>query len=431
MDDYGDYGKSSFIPMFFHNQYNDEDYDIFEDIWSNSLAGDVLDTRLMYAMGEGIKPTFKLRRPRKAGDDKAQAKLLEKYEPLLDELIEIDEKPKMNFNENVHDSATQAKVFGRSILAFEPGEGKPPQALKPIHPRLLGRVFIHQSDWTLSSVYTNTKLQQLTRDDEMIYFVNKRNSPRLRTMWYGYSDFQRIAGQARALREITEFDIVEIVKSMFAGYGIVLVDQENLKEEEKEDDLNSILRNLKPGTFSAITKQGEKGVEFEQFKFETDIAGIGILIDKCERMIIGHGQVPGAVLGREEDSNMATMYGKMRMFLQGPVRTDRRWIGKTVAIPWYENNLRYLDRDALEIVKVVPEFENLPVDAWMETIDGLMKLKKLIPGLPDAEILRMADLSHLQNKIEENASLSPETLRTIVQETESMELKDKLKHLLQ
>ena len=430
MDDYGDYGKSSFIPMFFHNQYNDEDYDIFEDIWSHSLAGDVLDTRIMYAMGEGIKPTFKLRRPRKAGDEDAQNKLLEKYEPLLDELIEIDEKPKMNFNENVHDSAIQAKVFGRSILAFEPGEGKPPQALKPIHPRLLGRVFIHQSDWTLSSVYTNMKLQQLTRADEMIYFVNKKNSPRLRTMWYGYSDFQRVAGQARALREITEFDILEITKSMFAGYGVVTVDQEDLKEEDREDDLNSILRNLKPGAFSAITKQGEKGVEFQQFKFDTDITGIASLIDKCERMIIGHGQVPGAVLGREEDSNMATLYGKMRMFLQGPVRVDRRWIGRTVAIPWYENNLKYLDRDALEIVKVVPEFENLPVDAWMETIDGLMKLKKLIPGLPDTEILRMADLSHLINKIEDTG-MSPETLKTIVQETESMELKDKLQHMLQ
>ena len=430
MDDYGDYGKSSFVPTFFHNQYNDDDYDIFEDIWSHGLPGDVLDTRIMYAMGEGIKPTFKLRRPRKAGDEKAQEKLLEKYESLLDELTEIDENPKMNFNENVSDSAVQAKVFGRSVLAFEPGEGKPPQALKPIHPRFLGRTFIHQSDWSLSSVYTNTKLKQLTSADEMIYFVNKKNSPRFRTMHYGYSDFQRIAGQARALREITEYDIVEITKSMFAGYGIVLVDQENLSDDQKEDDLNSVLRNLRAGGFSAISKQGEKGVEFEQFKFETDIQGIGTLIDKCERMIIGHGQVPGAVLGREEDSNMATMYGKMRMFLQGPVRADRKWIGKTVAIPWYENNLKYIDRDALDIVKVVPEFENLPVDAWMETIDGLMKLKKLIPGLPDAEILRMADLSHLQNKIEDTG-LTPETLKEIGKETESMDLKDKLQHLLQ
>ena len=430
MDEYGTYGDSSFMPRFDHSRYNDDDLDIFEDIWAHSLAGDVVDTRMMYAMGEGIKPTFKLRRPRKAGDEEAQEKLLEKYEPLLDELIEIDEKPKMNFNENVNDAAIQAKVFGRSVLAFEPGEGKPPNAIKPIHPRMLGRVFLHQSDWTMSSVYINTKIKQLAHSDEMIYFVNKRNSPLLRNLHYGYSDFQRVVGQARALREITEYDIVEIVKTMFAGYGVILVDQENLEEGEKEDDLNTIMRNLRSGGFSAISKQGEKGVEFQQFKFETDIAGLGTLIDKCERMIIGHGQVPGAILGREEESNMATMYGKMRMFLQGPVRADRKWIGKTVAEPWYENNLSYIDRDALEIVKVVPEFENLPVDAWMETIDGLMKLKKLIPGLPDTEILRMADLSHLQNKIGDTG-MSPDTLREIVKETESMDLKDKLQHMLQ
>lgn len=425
MDEFGTYGDSSFVPMFFHNQYNDEDYDVFEDLWSHSLAGDVLDTRIMYAMGEGIKPTFKLRRPRKAGDEDAQAKLLEKYEPLLDELMLIDEKPKMDFNQNVHDCAIQAKVFGRSVLAFEPGEGKPPAALKPIHARMLGKVFVHQDDWSLSSVYTQMKLKQLTYADDMIYFVNKKNSPRLRTLWYGYSDFQRIAGQARALREITEYDIIEIAKSMFAGYGVVLVDQENLNEEEKEDDLNSVLRNLRPGGFSAITKQGEKSVEFQQFKFETDLTGIGTLIDKCERMIIGHGQVPGAILGREEESNMATMYGKMRMFLQGPVRADRKWIGNTVAIPWYERNLSYLDRSALEMVKVVPEFENLPVDAWMETIDGLMKLKQLIPGLPDVEILRMADLSHLQNKIQD-VGMNNETLKSVAQDTENNDLKNKI-----
>ncbi len=419
------------MPVFFHEHYNEEDLDIFEDIWANTLAGDVLDARAMHAMGEGIRPTFKLLRPRQIGDEDAQQKELEKYEPLLDELEIIDDKPRINFNENLHDSMLQAKVFGRAVLAFEPGEGKPPLSLKPIHPRHLGRVFIRQSDWSLSSVHTQTKLKQKTSEDEMIYLCNKRNSPRFNNMHYGYSDLQRVAGQSMALREITEFDIREIVKSMFAGYGIITVDQENLSEDEKRIDQRRILQNLKPGTFTVIGKQGDKDIDFNQFKFETDLSGLGILIDKCERMIIGHGQVPGALLGREEDSNMATLYGKIRMFLHGPVRSDRRWLANTVGKQWYESNLKFIDKDALKVVKVVPEFESLPMDAWMETIDGLMKLKKLVPGLPDEEILRLADLSHLANKINDDGTvMNPETLKQIVQETESMDLKDKLQHLL-
>ena len=473
-DEYGSYGDSSFMPITFNQHYNDEDQDLFEDLWSHTLAGDVVDARIMHAMGENIKPTFQLIRPKKAGDDKAQEKLLEKYEPLLDELILIDEKPKINFFDNLFDSATQAKVGGRSVLAFEPGKGKPVDALKPIHPRDLGRVYVKQADWSLSSVVTHTKHNQKTYDDEMIYLVNKRNSPRYRSLHYGYSDFQRIAGQARALREITEFDIIEIVKSMFAGYGVVLVDQENIPEGEKTEDLNTVLRNLKPGAFSAITKQGEKGVEFEQFKFETDIMGLGTLIDKCERMIIGHGQVPGPILGREEDSNMATLYQKTRMFMQGPVRADRKWLGSMVGPQWYEKNLMHIDREALSIVKVVPEFESLPVDSWIETIEGLTKLKQLIPGLPDDEILRMADLAHLANKIQEvpqqndpqnmmgagpgikpggkminpksddannnnnnndkllkQLGLNKQALKAVMQETENKELKSKLQSILQ
>ena len=425
---------SSYIPVWWHNAYNEEDLDTFEDMWAHTLAGQVIDTRILYAMGEGIRPTFKLLRPHKVGDEKAQQKELAKYDEYIDELILFDKRPKNDFFRNVFNASVQAKVFGRSALALEPGldENRKIQettAVKPIHPRFLGRVYTHNDDWSLSSVQAFLKKKQLIYDEEMIYFVNRRDTPRFRTMWYGYSELQRVAGQSRALREITEVDIIEIVKGMFAGYGIILVDQHDLPDTEKEADLDSIIRNLKPGQFTALTKQGEKGTEFHQFDFKADITGIANIIDKCERMIIGNGQVPGPLLGRETESNMATMYGKIRMFMDGPVRVDRRWIAETVAHKWYERNLQYIAPEILEHVEVVPEFLNLPVNAWTETIDGLMKLRQMIPELPIEEIMRLAGLEHLAPKLEKDG-LTSETMRMVGKEAEDKALANKIQSFI-
>ena len=246
-----------------------------------------------------------------------------------------------------------------------------------------------------------------------------------RNMWYGYSDMQRVAGQATALREITEFDIIEIVKSMFAGYGIILVDQEHIPDDEKVDDLNTIMRNLKPGTFSAMTKQGDKGVEFQQFHFQTDLNGITGLIMQMERMIIGHSQVPGAFLGREDEQNMATLYGKTRSFFHGPVRDDRNWIGDMLSVQWYENNLKHIDPDALKEIKVKVKFENLPVDAWLGIIGELVQLRQLFPSLPETEILRLAELDFLADKIGKEG-MSKGVLKAVAQQTDVPELRNKL-----
>ena len=400
-DDYGSWsGKTSFAPLFFHPRYNEEDLDNFEDLWAHTLAGDCIDVRINHAVGDGFKPVAKWRHPKKHGDtEEAQNEGLKEYDDLMDELVAIDELPEINLYDNVRDMARMAKVFGRGALVFESSNDKSrediPTFMKAIHPRMLGRVFTRQDSWDLDSVYIHTKIDQAAYADEMIYFCNMVNSPLYRNMWYGYSDMHRVAGQATALREITEFDVLEIVKSMFAGYGIVAVDQENIPDDEKENDLNTIMNNLKPGAFTAITKQNEKDIDFSQFKFETDISGLTQLIQHMERMIIGHGQVPGALLGREEDANLATLHGKIRSFLHGPVRHDRRWIGKTLQRWWYDRNAEILQKGVLKEIKIEVQFENLPVDAWLGVINEIGQLRQLLPTLPDSSLLKLADLDFL------------------------------------
>ena len=175
---FGPQERSSFVPMYFHNRYNEEDLDTFEDLWAHTLAGDAIDVRINHAMGSSVKPMAEWRHPRKHGkDEDEQNEKLREYDDIMEELVNIDEKPKINLYGNTKDMARIAKVFGRGALVFEPGKGAPPEALKPIHARQLGRVFVHQDDWSLSSVYTLTKTNQATHADEMIYFINMKNSP--------------------------------------------------------------------------------------------------------------------------------------------------------------------------------------------------------------------------------------------------------------
>ena len=106
-------------------------------------------------------------------------------------------------------------VFGRCVIVFE-GSGLP-KALKIIHPRDLGRVFLNQKDWSLEKVITTYPADEIT-PDEMLYLVNRPDSPKRRTMWYGYSDMQRVVGSARALRRLVQFDFPEVATSMWSGY---------------------------------------------------------------------------------------------------------------------------------------------------------------------------------------------------------------------
>ena len=395
------FGKSRFSPETFTPIYNDEDLDTFEDLWTHTLAGDVIDTRIEHAIGDGFEPRARWRRPSKHGKDAdEQEENLKEYDPLMEELKSIGEKRNISIEENVRDMAVMTKVFGRSMLAFEyeDQEETIPYSIKPIHSRLLGLVHVDQFTWQIQGVQVHTSQEFAVGWDDMMYFCNTRYSPKFRSGWYGVSDLQRVAGQCRALRTITEYDILEIAKTMWTGYGLIFVDQQNLKDEDKIEDLNTIKRSLDPGPgrISVVGKQGEKGIDVEQFKFDADVSGLTTLIDKLEKMIIGHGKVPGIVLGREENVAMSTVFAGVRYFYHGPVRHDRRWIGRTISSQWYERLATHLAPNTLTDIRIDTAFKDLPIDAWMGAVKELATLKQLIPNMPDKEILRLADLDFLQ-----------------------------------
>ncbi len=388
------------LQTFTNPTYTDIELEYFEDAWANSVAGSVVDKKNEFVMGRGVKPTFELVDDHGMTEE-AKTTALKKHDEILQELIQFDRR--LGFNQKLFDAVIMAKVFGRCILTWEQsGNGiARPKALKVIHPRDTGRVFIDQDDWSVDHVITFNPSAEISKQ-EMVYLVNKPDSPIRKTIQYGVSDLQRVVGAARAWRRIIEFDMPEITTSMWAGYGMFLVKKMGRSGADTDADLNAILDSLKPGAFNAVAVDQLDDVKFEKLDLDPKVAELVQLASFYERIIIGNGGLPSALLGREEDQNRATLIGKIRFFIEGPVEADREWISKIIGPQWYERNLIALGHeDILKEVRVKPEFEPIFIENWMDMIEAVTRLRDLFPGLPDEKLLELLKLEEFENDLKE------------------------------
>lgn len=413
---------SSFITTSFQNAYTDNDYDILEDLWANTKAGDALDTKMDFVFGKGIKPTVILKNPSKFKTEEQRKEAIDGYQNVVDDLLAIDNRPKIRFPRKIKETARKAKVFGRSVLAGEPDFASVPRALKPLHPRDLGTVFVHQDDWSLSSVRAFRR-SELVRAEEMIYLVNMPDSPRFRSMHYGFSELQRVAGVSVAKRQITETDGPKIAENLWANYGILTVDTVGKSESDAKAELNTIREGMDSGVVNLLN--GKKD-DFNWFPvdLEPKIAELMQLCEYYDHEIIGNSKVPAALLGSEAESNMATLLGKIRLFLAGPVQTDREWISEAVSEQWYNPMLKLTHPELVNEIEISAEFEPIVIESWVDNIDSLVKLKVLFPALPDEDLLKIANLEELTGKIKSLAN-------TTVSSEKQIQLEELAKNLPQ
>ncbi len=388
------------LRTFTNPTYTDTELQYFEDAWANSVAGTAMDKKMEFVMGRGVKPTFELIEDKDLTPEQKESGL-KKFDVMLDELIQLDIK--LGFNNKLFDAAVMAKVFGRCVLTWEQEGTKivRPGALKVIHPRDTGRVFLNQDDWSLEMVTTFNPSASIT-PPEMIYLVNRPDSPIRKTQLFGFSELQRVIGAARSWRRIVEFDMPEITTAMWASYGMFLVKKMGRNSADTDADLRALLESLKPGAFNAVAVEATDDIQFMTADLDPKVKELVDLADFYERIMIGNFAVPSALLGREEDQNRATLIGKIRFFIEGPVESDREWLADIIGPQWYERNLIALGhKEILNEIRVKPEFEPIFVENWMDMIEGVTQLKSLFPGLPDERLLELLKLEEFENDLEQ------------------------------
>jgi hypothetical protein len=387
---------------FTNETYTDQEKEYFENVWANTVAGATIDKKMEFVIGGGIVPTFELIDSGDMTRDQINAKL-EEFDDILQEIKEIDRKVKLQ--RKVFDAAIMAKVFGRSILLFDKipigASRQIPESLKLIHGRDIGKAEINQDDWSLKEVKVNIAPKTIL-PEEMIYLVNKPNSPIFKTTWQGYSELQRVVGPARALRRIQEFDAPEIAESMWAGYGTILLKKIGRSKAQTKTDASTIVDGMTVGAWNAIEVDALDEIDIKTHDLDPKIGELVQLMDRYERLIIGNSGVPAALLGREEDTNRATLLGKIDMFVNGPVAADREWLGEILTKQWYERIFTKLDEGgrAGETVRIKAEFEPIVIERWTDVIDGAQKLKQLFPTLPDTALLQLLKLEEFKDDLD-------------------------------
>lgn len=381
---------------FTNPKYSDVELEYFEEAWSTTVAGTAIDKKVEFVMGGGVKPTFELIEDTDM-DDEAKARELKKYSDQLEELEQFDEK--LEWNKKLQDAVVMAKVFGRCVITWEEGAKNLPTALKIIHPRDTGRVNLDQMNWKIETVVTHNPSAQLA-PEEMVYIVNRPDSPIRKNMWFGYSELQRIVGASRAYRRIVEFDIPEIAATMWAGYGMFLVKKMGRSQSDAQTELNTILNSLKPGAFNAVSVDESDEIEYQALDLKPKIGDLVQLSEFYKNLLISNQQVPTALLGDEADQNRATLIGKIRFFIEGPVAADREWLSKIISKQWYEANLKKMGHgDILTKVRVKPEFEPIFVESWQDLIEGVERLKTIFPNMPDDILLQLLKLEEFTNDL--------------------------------
>ena len=108
------------------------------------------------------------------------------------------------------------------------------------------------------------------------------------------------------------------------------------------------------------------------------------------------------LVGREEDHNRATLIGKIKFFIEGPVKSDREWLSGIISEQWYERNLKKLKHEKiLEHVRVKAEFEAVTIEAWDDLVEPVQRLLTILPNMPDAVKLQLLNLEELKSELPE------------------------------
>lgn len=389
-----------YAPWVSTNPYTNTEYQYFEDAWSSGVGGEALDTAIDFAWGKGIKLRLELIEKGELNEEQ-QAEKLKPYNAILEKIRAVDERPNVQANESFKAAARLSKVFGRTAIGFEPSGDivSNVDVLKLFHPRDLGRVWIKDYDWSVSTVMINLfqKNKMTVAAEDMIYIVNDKNNPIRRNVGYGFSEFHRIVGASRSMRRFVEYDSPEIVQSMWASYGMFIIRPQS---KSPSTDANAVLGGLRAGGFNAVVANPED-VVYNNVKLDAEVEKMSSLMNFFERMIIGNFKVPAPLLGREEEANMATLFGKIRLFVAGPVQDIRNWIAPILEQQWYNRMLAEFDKNAAKVVRVKVDFEPLLIESWADVVDALGTLKeKVLPEMPMEMILKLANLEAFKPMID-------------------------------
>ncbi len=445
-------------PKYWLNHYQYQDYVILQDNYANTIAGRIIDVLVYFTLGNGIKPKLVPKHRDQFKSDEELVKALEDNQWMLDILLAIDRdvstssdpqpfKSNEQFQDeyipfysddeskikNSYDTPLQQKWaailtlalnFGREVAIpeIDPDDNEVkvqdktykniPKIMKVIHPRDLGFNHVSPRTWKLLGIQLYNS-NWILRPDQMMFFEWNPHNPVYGAMYYGFALPQSMIGSARALRRIIEVDFPLIAKTRWSGMYWIFFKRKGEGLMTAEAEHTAILNSIRlDGINISLEDEPNDDVRIERLDLDPKIIELIEMARFLIQYMMAQVGMPQGLMFDEQALNRATLIGKIRSFIQGPIRKYRQWFLEAVSQQWYARMIQTLlpqdERIAklLEDFDVVADVEDFKLENWPELVQAFLVLSQLNP-FKNEEIGKFLNIENYESKIDPDAEKPP------------------------
>jgi len=450
------------IPKFFWNPYTALDLIVFQDVYTHTVCGTIIDILVAFSVGMGIHPVLKLidkenvevqekklpekskptldkepenneskdditptqEKPKPVMETKQEAleRILHENKQLLEPLIAVDnsfgdqennEGIAEDWNTKVEALVRNHWIFGRDLMTMEPDQDKPFEwngkkwpnirnVAKVQHPRDINFIEIEQKTFNILRVSLMFSPAMLERSD-MIYLAHMENSPIYNGKGYGYSLEQRMLGDGRSLRKLKDRDFPNIASIGYAPFTIVATKRDEKGTNNEATQGQTFINTMVAGQPNHVAlKDPQNDLVVHHIDTKPDIAGIIEMAKYHTNAAAKSAQVPTTLVGDEKDPNRDTLLGILRMFSEVEIPRKRLPITRVFTHQHYMPNFREFYKDKPEILKkfrVEAEFTDVKIDSWADIVTAFIELNKIFRFTADAAG-EMLGIENLEGKID-------------------------------
>jgi len=446
------------LPKFFWNPYTALDLIVFQDIYTHTICGTVIDVLVAFVVGMGIKPILKLvnqnnieLQEKNTPDNKAQnieksqdtqqkpqtkkvketkeeaiERLIDDNEKLLEPLIALDrwigehnesddeeDGIKEDWNTKVEALVRNHYIFGRDLMTREidsnnlfEWNNKKWNNIETIykvqHPRDLNFIEVSQKTFNIKRVSLMFSPNMLDRDD-MIYLAHMEESPIYNGKGYGYSLQQRMLGHGRSLRKLIDRDFPNVSSVGYAPFTIIATKRDEKGTNNEASQGQTFVNTMVAGQPNhTALKDPQKDIAVHTVDLKPDIPGMIAMAQFHTEAAAKVAQVPTTLVGKEKDPNRDTLLGILRIFAEIEVPRKRLPIIKVFTNQYYMKNFKKFYKDKPEILKtfrVEAEFTDVKIDSWPDMVPAFVELNKIFRFKADAAG-KILNLNNLQGMID-------------------------------
>lgn len=445
----------SILPKWFWNPYTDLDLIVFQDVYTHTICGTIIDLVVAFAVGMGIKPVLKLiheneveikekeipekdkqeqnqqedknqdpnapkpDKPKPTMETKQEAleRIIDENKKLLDPLIAVDNSfgdqenqdgIAEDWNTKVEALVRNHWIFGRDLMTMETDEEKPFEwngkkwpnirtIAKVQHPRDIHFVEMDQKTFNIKRVSLMFATGMLERED-MIYLAHMVESPIYNGKGFGYSLEQRMLGHGRSLRKLVDRDFPNVASIGYAPFTIVATkkDEKGTGNEAKQG--KTFINTMVAGQPNHTSlKDPEHDLVVHSIDTKPDIPGMIDMANYHAESAAKVAQVPTALIAKEKDPNRDTLLGILRVFAETEIPRKRLPIKRVFTNQHYMVNFREFYKNKpkiLEKFRVEAEFTDVKIDSWADIVGAFLELNKIFRFTADAagEILGIENL---------------------------------------